>query len=119
MKEDRIFHFTKHFLEKELQRGIKKTGVKKISIHSLRHSHASLLLELGVPILEVRDRLGHEKIETTLNTYAHQYKNKQDVLADKLEEIIRKDGIDIWVAQIRIGFDNNKRLNNIPIANNI
>ena len=95
MEEDRIFHFTKHFLEKELQRGIKKTGVKKISIHSLRHSHASLLLELGLPILEVRDRLGHEKIETTLNTYAHQYKNKQDVLADKLEEIIRKDGIDI------------------------
>lgn len=94
MEDDRIFHFTKHFLENELQRGIKNSGIKRIRLHDLRHSHASLLLEMGIPILEVRDRLGHEKIETTLNTYAHQYKNKQDVLADKLEEIIRGEDTD-------------------------
>lgn len=91
MSEDRIFHFTKSFLEHELQRGIRNTGVKKIRLHDLRHSHASLLLEMGTPILEVRDRLGHEKIETTLNTYAHQYENKQEELAERLETIFKED----------------------------
>ncbi len=38
---------TKTFLEKEFQRGINASGVKKIRIHDLRHSHASLLIELG------------------------------------------------------------------------
>jgi hypothetical protein len=35
--------------------------------------------------LEIADRLGHEKIETTLNTYSHLYPNKQEKLADRLD----------------------------------
>lgn len=50
-----------------------------------RHSHASLLVEMGFQPLEIAERLGHEKIETTLNTYSHLYPNKQLELADKLE----------------------------------
>ena len=53
--------------------------------HELSHSHASLLIEMGIPILEVVSRLGHEKVETTLNTYSHLYPNKQAELADRLE----------------------------------
>ena len=53
--------------------------------HSLRHSHASLLVEMGFTPLAIAERLGHEKIETTLNTYSHLYPNKQGELADKLE----------------------------------
>ena len=66
-------------------RGIKETGVKRIRIHDLRHSHASLLVELGFQPLAIAERLGHEKIETTLNTYSHLYPNKQAELADRLE----------------------------------
>ena len=51
----------------------------------LRHSHASLLVEMGFTPLAIAERLGHEKIETTLNTYSHLYPNKQGELADKLE----------------------------------
>jgi len=40
---------------------------------------------MGIPILEVRDRLGHEKVETTLNTYGHLYPNKQLKIAEQLE----------------------------------
>lgn len=40
-------------------------------IHDLRHSHASILLAAGVPIHVVRARLGHESIQTTVNTYSH------------------------------------------------
>ena len=50
-----------------------------------RHSHASLLVEMGFTPLAIAERLGHEKIETTLNTYSHLYPNKQGELADKLE----------------------------------
>lgn len=68
----------------EIVRGIKETGVKRIRIHDLRHSHASLLVELGFQPLAIAERLGHEKIETTLNTYSHLYPNKQAELADRL-----------------------------------
>ena len=67
-ENDRMFPITKYFLEHEIKRGIKESGVKKIRIHDLRHSHASMLIELGFSPLEIADRLGHEKVETTLNT---------------------------------------------------
>lgn len=51
----------------------------------IRHSHASLLVEMGFQPLAIAERLGHEKIETTLNTYSHLYPNKQAELAEKLE----------------------------------
>ena len=52
-----------------LERHSKLAGVHRIKIHALRHSHASLLISLGENALIVRDRLGHEDIETTLGTY--------------------------------------------------
>lgn len=88
MPYQRIFPFTKHYLEAELKRGAKKSGVKRIRAHDFRHSHASALIEMGVPILEVRDRLGHEKVETTLNTYGHLYPNKQEAIAKSLDNLL-------------------------------
>ncbi len=88
--EGRLFPITKYFLEHEMQRGIKESGVKRIRIHSLRHSHASMLVEMGFSPLEIANRLGHEKIETTLNTYSHLYPNKQEQLADKLDKEYRE-----------------------------
>lgn len=84
--EDRLFPITKYYLEHEMERGIKGSGVKRIRIHDLRHSHASMLVEMGFSPLEIAVRLGHEKIETTLNTYSHLYPNKQEQLADKLDK---------------------------------
>ncbi|KSV60233.1 site-specific integrase [Acetivibrio ethanolgignens] len=88
--EDRLFPITKYFLEHEMQRGIKESGVKRIRIHDLRHSHASMLVEMGFSPLEIANRLGHEKIETTLNTYSHLYPNKQEQLADRLDTQYRE-----------------------------
>lgn len=82
---ERMFRFTKYYMEKELVRGVNETGVKRIRLHDLRHSHASLLVEMGFQPLEIAERLGHEKIETTLNTYSHLYPNKQAELAKQLE----------------------------------
>lgn len=84
--EGRIFPFTKHFLENEMKRGCKESGVKKIRIHDLRHSHASLLVSLGFSPVEISDRLGHEKIETTIDTYSHLYPETRTAIANKLNE---------------------------------
>lgn len=56
-----------------------------------RQTHASLLVEMGVTPLEMAERLGHEKIETTLNTYSHLYPNKQAQLADRLDGEFEKE----------------------------
>lgn len=82
-ENDRLFPITKYYLEHEMQRGIKESGVKRIRVHDLRHSHASMLIELGFSPLEIANRLGHEKVETTLNTYSHLYPNKQTKLAER------------------------------------
>ena len=49
------------------------------------------LFEMGITPLEVADRLGHERVETTMNIYAHIYPNKQRALSDKLEKVYRED----------------------------
>ena len=86
MKKDRLFHFTKSYMEHNLISGIKKSGVKKIRLHDLRHSHASMLVDMGVAPLEIAERLGHEKVETTLNTYSHLYPSTQSKLAGLLDK---------------------------------
>ena len=83
----RLFQVTKYYLHHEMDRGAKLSGVKRIRVHDLRHSHASLLIELGFSPLLIAERLGHENIETTLNTYSHLYPHKQAELARKLDEI--------------------------------
>ena len=53
------------------KQGIKKSGVKKIRIHDLRHSHASWLIGNGMNMVAVSKRLGHASVEQTLQTYTH------------------------------------------------
>ena len=54
-----------------LERYCKKLGIPVISIHGLRHTHASLLLFAGVSIASVARRLGHASMTTTQKTYIH------------------------------------------------
>lgn len=70
-----------------LKRYSEKAKVKKIRIHDFRHSHASLLINIGVPVKQISERLGHDDVTITLSTYAHMYKEKEDELMQKLEEI--------------------------------
>lgn len=85
-KGDRIFYFTKSALEKEIKRVAEKAGLPIIRVHDLRHSHASMLIELGFSPLEIADRLGHESVKTTLDTYSHLYPDKDQKLADRLNQ---------------------------------
>lgn len=93
MAKDRLFqNTTKAYWEHEIQRGVELSGVKRIRLHDLRHSHASLLIsKLGAQPNLVADRLGHEKIQTTLSTYSHLYPDQSRKLADQLEKLAETD----------------------------
>jgi integrase len=84
--DERIFYFTRSLLSAEIRRCSKLAGVKQIRTHDLRHSHASFLIEKGYDIFLISERLGHEKVETTMNTYGHLYPGKQKKMVGELQK---------------------------------
>ena len=82
---ERIFPVTKSFLHHEMERGSKLAGVKKIRVHDLRHSHISLLIDMGFSAVAITDRVGHESIDITYR-YSHLFPSKQIAMADRLDE---------------------------------
>ncbi|MCL2438132.1 MAG: site-specific integrase [Coriobacteriia bacterium] len=83
--DDRIFQISKSYLHHEMNRGSKEAGVKRIRVHDLRHSHVSLLIEMGFSALAIAGRLGHESIDITYR-YAHLFPSTQIEMADKLND---------------------------------
>lgn len=84
--DTRIFNYGKGTLNRALKKCAKAAELPFIRVHDLRHSHASLLIEMGYNILLISERLGHEKVDTTWNTYAHLYPDKQEKLAEDLQQ---------------------------------
>ena len=62
---------------------IKKHDLKVITVHGLRHTHCSLLFESGASIQEVKERLGHSDIQTTMNIYTHVTQQAKEGMAEK------------------------------------
>lgn len=62
---------------------IKKHDLKVITTHGLRHTHCSLLFEAGASIQEVKERLGHSDIQTTMNIYTHVTEKAKEGMAEK------------------------------------
>ena len=79
---------SKHTLPRALEKLAGLAGVHRIKIHALRHSHASLLISMGENPLLIKERLGHEKIQTTLGTYGHLYPNSNLEVANKLAGVL-------------------------------
>lgn len=86
----RLFTISKSYLHHEMDRGVKKAGVKRIRIHDLRHSHVAHLIELGYSPLAIAERLGHESISVTYN-YSHLYPSKGKELAKALDDDFQKN----------------------------
>ena len=59
-------------------------GVKRIRVHDLRHSHVSLLINMGFTVLAIADRMGHESIDITYR-YAHLFPSEQTQMAERLD----------------------------------
>ena len=78
--DDRIFTITKSGLHHEIDRGCRETGVKRIRVHDLRHSHVSMLIEMGFSAVDIANRVGHESVKVTYR-YAHMFPNKDLMIA--------------------------------------
>ena len=85
---DRIFTIPRSKPGKWMKKYCELSNVKLIRLHDLRHSHASLLINLDVNIMTISDRLGHENTQTTWDTYGHLYPNKRKEVAEKLNNAI-------------------------------
>ena len=62
---------------------VKELGIKPITLHGLRHTHASLLISKGIDVAYVSERLGHSNVTITQNTYFHLLANERQTEAQK------------------------------------
>lgn len=85
-KTERFFPLTKSALRYEMTKVCEKNGLNRIKIHSIRHSHVSLLVEMGFSAVAIADRVGHESIDITYR-YAHLFPSKQQEIAQQLDLI--------------------------------
>lgn len=83
---ERIFPIVHEAVQHKLKNQCAKSGIKKIRVHDIRHSHAAFLINQGIQPLLIKERFGHTDIRITLNTYGHLYPDQQKALADMLEE---------------------------------
>lgn len=67
---------------------VKRAGVRRITPHGLRHTHATMLLKQGVPAKIVSERLGHASVGITLDRYSHLVGDMQDTAADAIDRIM-------------------------------
>lgn len=77
-------------IETRLKRLLNKSGIEKnITPHSFRHTHTSLLIEAGVGIKEIQQRLGHTDINTTMNIYAHMTANMEEKASQQFSKLMK------------------------------
>lgn len=74
-------------IEKMWKRVLQESGLPYRSFHCLRHTHATLLLANGIPIIEVSRRLGHSSVKQTLDMYGHAIPNYDQEIAKKISMI--------------------------------
>lgn len=83
---DRLFPTNKSFLGTNIHAGATKAGVKQIRVHDLRHSHVSLLIDMGYSAVAIAERVGHESVDITYR-YAHMFPSVQKDMAEKLNNL--------------------------------
>lgn len=82
----RMFPLSKSYLHYKMNRGCEAMGLSRIRIHDLRHSHVSLLIDLGFSAVAIAERMGHESIDITYR-YAHLFPSVQMDMADRLNDL--------------------------------
>lgn len=80
-----------HILRHQKNKYTQESGVKQIRIHDFRHSCAPVLINNGASIMIVAKYLGHAKIDETLNTYSHLFKNKMDEIVKTMDNLSLKN----------------------------
>ena len=86
-QDQRLFRINKGSMAKNFHALSEKAGVKRITIHGLRHSHVSLLISRKYDIFEVSKRIGHKSIKTTQDIYGHLFDDVQKTIAADLDNM--------------------------------
>lgn len=74
-----------------LQKVLERHGLRKVSLHSLRHTNATLMLMNGNDVRTVAGRLGHSQTSTTMNIYAHLFQSAEEGVSESLSDtLLRK-----------------------------
>jgi integrase len=79
-----------NYVSRAFRNAVAAAGLRHIPLHGLRHSHASLLIDAGVPISVVSERLGHANPNVTLGVYTHQLRDSQAKAACTAADLVRK-----------------------------
>jgi len=77
-------------LGKQFARLLKDIGLPHMRFHDLRHSAATLLLSMGVPMKVVQELLGHSSFSTTANVYSHVLPTMQQEAMEKMDALFRQ-----------------------------
>jgi integrase len=85
--DERLFLFYPEWFRYQMVTICKATGVKFIRIHDIRHSHVSMLIDMGFSPHLIAERIG-DTVDMVNNVYGHLYPNRHIEVADKLQEIV-------------------------------
>ena len=88
--DQRIFAITKSKLTHRFHKLSEEAGLRRITVHGLRHSHVSLLISKKYDIFEVSKRIGHKSIKTTQDIYGHLFDEVQKTIANDLDSLRRR-----------------------------
>lgn len=86
---ERLFKTTQSKLITAMEKYSSAAGIRRIRIHDLRHSHVSLLIDLGFSPLLIAERIG-DTVDMVNNIYGHLYPNRHNEVADKLQQLVSK-----------------------------
>lgn len=81
-------YLTSSFPLKQMDYVIDNNNLRKITLHGLRHTHASMLFDAGMDLKLIQKRLGHSKYETTVNVYTHIYKEKEENMMNEFMKVL-------------------------------
>ena len=84
--DDRLFPLAKSTLYRQMEKAHYELGLPRIRVHDLRHSHVSLLINMGYSAVAIADRMGHESIDITYR-YAHLFPHVQSQMAADLDKM--------------------------------
>jgi integrase len=83
-----------HVVPRKLHPLLDKLGIEQAGFHAFRHSHSSLLVELGAPVTVAQAQLGHSDLSTTMRAYTHVIPQSQREAVDRLARVLDSSGLE-------------------------
>lgn len=81
-----------HVVPRKLHPLLDKLGIERAGFHAFRHSHSTLLVELGAPVTVAQAQLGHSDLTTTMRVYSHVLPQTQREAVDRLADVLDPTG---------------------------